>query len=211
MLLYLAACAIPSAILFVLGGDGGLIIAASILSYIFVVFITIIPFINVLLKRLHHYEASEDPESLEQLKSQLQDVNSIDVPVIVNESDGKLVATWRYADDKWFTLMEKKSVTKQYEIHMKFRPETHEVLLIDKLTTLTQSSGVSSSGIFSFAKRFSFFMGVIHIYERRLSYGLREDFTPGKVQDYEFQPTELKTPVVNTILTHGWDVRYGYW
>jgi hypothetical protein len=42
-------------------------------------------------------------------------------------------------------------------------------------------------------------------------WGIKENFALGKVYDYKFVPTEIKLPVLNTILRSGWDVSYGLW
>ena len=34
---------------------------------------------------------------------------------------------------------------------------------------------------------------------------------PGKICDYRFVPSEIKLPILNSILRSGWDVRYGMW
>ena len=34
---------------------------------------------------------------------------------------------------------------------------------------------------------------------------------PGKIYDYRFVPSEIKLPILNSILRSGWKVRYGMW
>lgn len=209
MFLYMVIVAIPTGLIALIYGENGELSSEGALAAVVVLIlamILIIPFMNFVIKRTFYFQGEGNPAPVDKLRSQLTDVNSIDAPVTVTGSDGTLVATWRYADAKWSQLIGQKELQKVYELRMEFHPDSHEVLLTD----ITKSKK-QSIGLFDISARFSFSRGVIDAYDRKTLYGLREDFTVGEVVDYEFTPSEIKTPVMNTILTHGWDVRYSLW
>ena len=48
-------------------------------------------------------------------------------------------------------------------------------------------------------------------YEVGKQWGIKRNFEVGKIYDYKFVPSEIKLPILNSILRSGWDVRYGMW
>ena len=133
-------------------------------------------------------------------------MNEWDAPVIIKEDDDKLIATWNYVDAKWWQLFAKAGLQKVYELQMKFDEEDKVVTLIDINKSVDWRAGPDSVRV-----RGSFFRGIATQYEIGKQWGIKENFSLGKIYDYKFSNQEIKNPVMNTILRSGWDVRFGFW
>jgi hypothetical protein len=169
-----------------------------------------VPFLNWAVRRAFTFHGEGQPVSLEVLRAQIQAINTFDAPVMVQERKRKLVATWKYVDARWLELFAKAGLSKTYELHMKFDEARHTVTMVDRVKEASWRVGVSG-GMGGGAGSGSVSQGVIMTYEVGKQWGIKENFALGKVYDYKFVPTEIKLPILNSILRSGWDVSYGLW
>lgn len=153
---------------------------------------------------------------MDTLKLEIMDINKYDVPVMVEERKPRsgrsgnkvfkshLVLTWRYVDSKWWEILAKAGLQKTYELHVKLNEKKKKATLIDVTKTISWSAGPTKANI-----SWAGFRGIIFALEIGKQWGIKENFTLGKIHDYRFNPSEIKTPVMNTILRRGWDVEFG--
>jgi hypothetical protein len=125
---------------------------------------------------------------------------------MVEERKGKLVATWKYADARWLELFAKAGLSKSYELRMKFDERRHVVTMVDRTKEASWRAGIGGASVSG-----STTQGVVMAYEVGKQWGIKENFAPGKIYDYKFVPSEIKLPILNSILRSGWDVQYGMW
>lgn len=150
------------------------------------------------------FKAEGVPVPLDSLKKEILAINSYNVPVTVTEDkNGNFRITWRYLDAKWWELFAKASVTQTYELLVKFNDAKKEVRLIDIQKSVSWRAGPTDLRF-----GFSFFRGIVFDFEIGKAWGIKENFELGKIYDYRFTPGEIKTPVMNTILKRGWNVRF---
>jgi hypothetical protein len=165
-----------------------------------------VPFLNGVIKRAFRFAGQGEPVPEPELRSALLSVNQFDVPVMVEERKGKLVATWKYVDARWWELLAKAGLIKSYELHIKLDAAHHRATLIDVTRSVSWGAGPTDVRL-----RGGFFRGVVSSYEIGKQWGIKENFELGTIYDYRFEPQEIKTSFMNTILQRGWDVRFGMW
>lgn len=207
--LVLRFMAVLGLILFVailLAGDNMTAMLIVILAALVVSFGGFVPYLNWAVQRAFAFEGEGEPVAPDTLRAEIQAINEFDAPVMVEERKRKLVATWKYADARWLELFAKAGLTKTYELHMKFDEARHTVIMVDRTKEALWRAGVGGGSVGSSASQ-----GVVMAYEVGKQWGIRENFELGKVYDYKFVPSEIKLPILNTILRCGWDVRYGLW
>lgn len=143
------------------------------------------------------------PVSLETLREEILAINTFKSPVVVNEKNGKLIVTWNYLDAKWWEVFAKVGLKQTYELVLKFNDEKKEVKMIDISRTVSWRTGITDLRLHA-----SYFRGIMMEYSIGKQWGIKENFSLGKIYDYKFTPSEIKTPVMNTILKSGWNVRF---
>ncbi len=172
------------------------------------VFITLfsswIPFMIWTAARVFIYPGEGDPVSEEDLRKQILEINSFDAPVRVEEKGKKLSVSWNYVDAKWFGIISKSSLSKHYELLIRFNDRTKTATLIDIQKEI--SFGLTPG---EFKLRGGYFRGISFNYEKGIAWGITDNFKIGKVYDYKFTNAEIKTPVMNTITRNGWTVKMG--
>lgn len=144
------------------------------------------------------------PTSFEEIKKEILELNRPDLPLMVTEkSPTHLIISWKYVDAKWWEVFRKAGMTGAYRLHVKFSPDKHEARLIDIVTKINWNKGPSG---FHFS--FTFFRGISMEFSIGKAWGIRENFSLGKIYDFKFNNMEIKNPVLNTLLRAGWDVRF---
>jgi hypothetical protein len=171
------------------------------------IFILFVPFLNIVTKRTFHFAGEGQPTAVANLRHTLLTVNQFDVPVTAEQRrDNHIVFTWRYVDAKWWEIMSKAGLEKVYECHVKLDPASQTATLIDVTKSISWRAGVGGVKVGWFG-----FRGVDFSYEVGAAWGIQENFGVGEIYNYTFSPQEIKNPVMNSILRHGWDVRFGMW
>jgi hypothetical protein len=168
--------------------------------------ITLIPFMQFVAKRVFHFQGEGSPISEDALRAVILNINDLDAPVMIQEQNGRLIATWKYVDARWWELLAKAGLKQVYELHMKFDQEKKAVTMIDINKSVSWRAGPDKVRL-----RGGFFRGVSSTYEIGKQWGIKENFELGKIYDYKFSSGEIKYPIMNTILRNGWDVRFGLW
>ncbi len=186
------------------GSNGGML--WFILGSFAAILLTFLPFFNYALKRVFLFRGEGEPLPLGQLKEELLALNEFDAPIVMELRKEKLVTTWRYADAKWWEILSKAGLDKVYELHVKFDESRHEALLVDVMKNVSWDAGPCKANLSG-----GFFRGINFEVSIGKQWGIRENFEVGKILDYRFSPEEIKNPVLNTLLRHGWDVRMGMW
>jgi hypothetical protein len=203
ILVWLAAVA---GVVIASGGDEevGLVIALGTL----VIFpITLFPFMQFVAKLVYRFDGEGSSVSEADLRQMILNINSLDAPVMIQEGkDGRLIATWKYVDAKWWEIFAKAGLEKVYELHMKIDGDKKVVTMIDIYKSVSWKAGPSQVRL-----RGGFFRGISTTYEIGKQWGIKENFELGKILDYKFNSNEIKHPIMNTILKQGWDVRFGLW
>jgi hypothetical protein len=177
-----------------------------LLGMIVLIFVLFVPFFNASVRRVFHFAGIGKPISEAELRARILTLNDFDAPAVVEERGKKLVVTWRYVDARWWELLAKAGLTQTYECHIKLDPRRHEAIVIDVKRSVNWRTGPNDVSIGFFA-----FRGVDFSIEIGKQWGIREDFSVGKVYDYKFTTQQIKQPVVNTLLQSGWDVRFAMW
>lgn len=152
------------------------------------------------------FKGTGTPITLEDLRKQILEINVHNLPIIVEEKGKNIVVTWKYLDAKWWEIMSKQGREESFKLIVKFDEKRHRATLIDVVTKMRWGAG--PSGV-----RFGFsgFRGIYLNYSLGTAWGIKENFTLGKIYDFKFTSEEIHNPVMNTILRSGWDVRLGCW
>ena len=206
VLLYMALWAVVLLVPLLAFPDSDAVIVIVVLGSMVPIVGLFIPWLNFIVKKVFYFPGEGEPAPLAELLQYLQSINGYDAPVMVEEKMGYLVATWRYAEAKWWEVLAKSGMSKVYQLHMKFDERLKEVVLIDVLKSVDWSVGPADVRL-----RGGLFRGVAFEYETGVMWGIRENIAPGKVYAYRFDNTEIKYPIMNSIIRRGWGVRFGLW
>ncbi|NIV28865.1 MAG: hypothetical protein GWN58_04915 [Anaerolineae bacterium] len=206
ILLFMVVLALILFVAITIAGDDETALMVIILVALVVSFGGFVPYLNWAIKRAFTFHGEGQPVPLEELRAQIQAINEFDAPVMVEERKGKLVATWKYVDARWLELFAKAGLTKSYELQMKFDEKRHCVTMVDRTKEASWRVGMGGASVSGSTSQ-----GVVMAYEVGKQWGIKENFAPGKIYDYRFVPSEIKLPILNSILRSGWDVQYGMW
>jgi hypothetical protein len=206
VLLYMVVLALILFVAITLAGDDMTAMLIIMLVALVVSFGGFVPYLNWAIRRAFRFHGEGQPVPLEALRAQIEGINEFDAPVMVEERKGKLVATWKVVDARWLELFAKAGLTKSYELHMKFNEARHMVTMVDRTKEASWRVGVGGGAVSGSASQ-----GVVMVFEVGKQWGIKENFELGKIYDYKFVPSEIKLPILNSILRSGWDVQYGMW
>ncbi len=206
ILLYMGLWALVLFGLIELGGDNDSVILWGLLISTVILLVGFVFYMNAAVKKVFFFPGEGEPVSEAELRSVIKGINEFDAPVMVQEKGDQLVVTWKYVDAKWWEILAKAGLEKLYELHIKFDDRKKEVTLIDVTKSVSWRAGPTEVRVSG-----GFFRGVIFAYEIGKAWGIKENFLPGKIYDYKFVPQEIKNPVLNTIVRHGWGARFGIW
>jgi hypothetical protein len=111
-----------------------------------------------------------------------------------------LVAEWRIVDARWYEIFAKASLTKVFKVLMKFDEPKGEVRAVDQEWTVEWRAGVPSLSLSAEA-----FRGQKMEMSFGTAYAFKEDLSGwGKVYEYRFKTSEIKDPLIELALQHGW-------
>lgn len=168
------------------------------------IFILYFPWFFWSIKKVWFFKAEGIPVPLEELRKEILSINNYDIPVIVTEDKkGNLKVTWKYLDAKWWELFAKTGRRDSYTLLVKFNDKKKEVRLIDIQKTMSWRAGLTDLKF-----HFTFFRGIMFQFSYGTAWGIKENFTLGKIYEYKFNPGEIKSPVMSEILKKGWNVRF---
>ncbi len=204
--LYMALYAVVMLIYiqFVMGGLSGEVLMVGNAIVFGGAFVFFLPWFFWSTHVVWFFKGEGSPVPLEKLRAEILAIRALDIPITVVEKGQAISVTWKYQDAKWWEFFAKAGAQQSYELLIKFNEAKKEVRLIDITRSMHWRAGLSD---LSFG--FGFFRGIVMQYEIGKAWGIRENFTVGKIYDYSFNPSTIKTPVMNTILRAGWNVRFG--
>lgn len=160
------------------------------------------PALAMILKRVWFFRGHGEPVVLELLQEILLRVNEYDTPVNVRRQGRKMVVGWRFKEPHWGERMEKNDLTRLYELWLSFDNNTKTVTLTDRsrsvnwdLSPITVRTGWLTPARPYFRVELGPEWGVENY----------EDTAPG---DYAYGRSEIKSPILNTILKSGWNARF---
>lgn len=110
-----------------------------------------------------------------------------------------LVAEWKVVDARWYEIFAKASLTKVFKVLMKLDEAKHEVRSVDQDWTVEWRVGVPTLSLSAEA-----FRGQKVEMSFGTAIGFRENLSPGVIYDYRFTTGDIKTPLQETVLAHGW-------
>lgn len=165
---------------------------------------SLIPALSMIIRKVWFFRGNGEPVALKILKKKLLAVNSVEGPVQVQEKKKKYIVTWHYASSHWCELMNRGGMDTLYELHLFFDNATKTVIVADKIRALRFVDCPEKVKIGFIAKPKPFL---------KVSLGEQwsvDKYTSAEPQDYSFQPGEIKSPVLGTILKCGWNVRFSF-
>lgn len=160
------------------------------------------PAVSFLLRKIWFFEGTEQSVSLEKLRSTLLEVNKMHGPVRVRKKGKRLIMEWRYDDPAWCERMAAENMSGLYELRLAFNENTRTVTLSDR------------------SRRVDFSLCPIRVKTGflampRLFFGIRpakeqglEQYAERRPYDFSFKPGEIKSPLVGTLLSLGWNVQF---
>lgn len=159
-------------------------------------------FLGWVIKKCWSFQGTGDPVHLEELRRRLLKINDLRGPVRALGKGDKLIITWRYEEQQWCELLSRLGVVRLYELHCRFEPVTRTVLLVDRMRTADFL--ICPNQVHVGFRRIP--LPFFRVRPKRL--GTVEQYAATAPHEYDFHPREIKSPVMGTILTSGWDVRF---
>jgi hypothetical protein len=213
VLLYLAVWAGILYLVILVAQSNEWVMLVLILAMFALIILLFVPYLDQVAKRVFCFVGEGHPLSVTEVRELILSVNGfVDAPVVAQERENALthkrtlVVTWKYVDARWWEMLAKAGLTKLYELHVKLDETQHLATLIDVTKSVEWRAGPTEVRL-----RGGLFRGLIFTYEIGKRWGIKENWEFGEVYDYTFMPTEVKLPVMNSILRSGWNVRYGLW
>ncbi|WPD21162.1 MAG: hypothetical protein SD837_13240 [Candidatus Electrothrix scaldis] len=159
-------------------------------------------FLRFILRRVWFFKGRGEPVLQDLLEFTLLAVNDFNNPVQVRKKKNKLRLCWRSHDADWCQRMFLAGMKRSYELHLEFSPETRTVIMRDKVRhiDLSRCPVKVRLGLMSSTR---FYIRMRTAPQWRLTF--LEQTAPA---DYLFHPQEIKSPVFNTILENGWNIRF---
>ncbi len=182
------------------------VLVVGILAATVMLIAIFIPYLDFVAKRVFCYTGEGEPVGEDELRALILAINEFDAPVSVEDRGKRIVVTWKYNEAKWWELLAKAGLKQLYELHVKLNDQKKEAVLIDVLKTVAWRAGPTEVSV-----RASGFRGVYAGCQLGSRWGIKENFELGEVYSFKFKPSEIKSPIANSILRSGWRVRFGIW
>ncbi|MDW7771900.1 MAG: hypothetical protein SCH71_03325 [Desulfobulbaceae bacterium] len=180
--------------------DNQLVVAAVIWGVL--AGLSFIPAAAMVIRRVWFFRGSGEPAVQDFLQSLLLEINSMDAPVQVKRQRKRFIVTWRLSDQAWCERLEKTRMKRVYELWLVFDNSIKTVTMIDKYRSVNWDLSPISVKTGWLALSRPFFK-VTHGNE----WGV-ENYEDAIPEDFRFTPDEIKSPVMNTILKNGGNVRF---
>jgi hypothetical protein len=141
-----------------------------------------------------------EPIGVEELRSVLLGLNRESAPWQVRdgaEEKCDLLAEWRIVDARWSGVFFDYGLQKVYRTRLRFDEDHHEVRHVDQETSLEWRDGVPQIG-----RMWS--SGQLDEVEYGRGIAFTEEGALGEVYDYRFRSSEIKDPLRDAVVAHGW-------
>ncbi len=174
----------------------------ALLSWLVLVAVSLPFLLGMIIRRVWFFAGSGEPVLMDLLEEKILAINDMDAPVRVKKKRHGLVVSWRHDDPAWCERMDRAGMKKTFELHLAFDNATKTVTLSDR------------------ARKVDFELCPVKVKTGLLSLprpcfrvAVGPDWDVGAYRDrrdadYRFQPWEIKSPVMGTILNNGWNVRF---
>jgi len=174
----------------------------ALLVWGILILFSLLPVVSLLIKKIWFFRGTGRAVSEKQLRALLLAVNEMALPIRILQKGKRLIGQWRYDDPDWCEYMVAANVSTLYELRLKFRESTNTVLASDR------------------SRRGNFDLCPVRVKTSLLAvprplFGIRRNEESGIKQhkkmrpsDFQFKPAEIKSPLLNTILAHGWNVQF---
>jgi hypothetical protein len=152
------------------------------------------------------------PRPLQDVRQRLLSVNSVEAPfTVVEQGDGRIAVTWRFADAKWVDLARAHGMRNTHRILLELDERSKTVYPTEQYSRLDWSAGANGGSMrWSSAKGIVFFQ-----LEHQRVFGLQLDergrFVPKLSYSYTFDLQEMKAPFIEAVTEAGWQWRPTLW
>jgi len=145
--------------------------------------------------------AKGTPKTQKEITHELMKLNK--KPIKIEQKENEIKLTWTIVDAKWIEALgpawKNKTFKAIIELNDTDKTATYKERLYDKETTL---GPIKATGNYSFFKGIELFKK-----EKAIQYGIKRDFTIGKIYNYTFSPVELREEIIRIITEKGWKVK----
>jgi hypothetical protein len=161
-----------------------------------------LPTLGMIIRKSWFFDGQGEPIVQDLLLAMLTGINDMNGPVQVHRHHGRLVFSFRCNDPGWLERMELGGLNKAYELTLRLDHSTRTVIMTDRFRSLhwKLSGGKAQTGFFAWPRPFF----KVDLGEE---WGI-ENYEQARPEAYEFTPREIKSPILNTILRNGWNVRF---
>jgi len=169
----------------------------------FLLFALPLPFLlRAIIYRVWFFKGKGEPVIEDLLRSMFMGINDCNSPVIVRKKRGRLLIGWRCDDPQWCERMALENIQKTYELTLIFDHNTRTVIMKDRVRKVDFDLCPIkvSTGFFAYPR---FYCRV----DTGSQWGLK-NFKHTATDQYMFKPRELKSPIFNAVLNHGWNIRF---
>jgi hypothetical protein len=174
----------------------------ALLIWSLLVLVTLPPLLTALCRKIWFFPGLGEAIAPELLHALLMEVNTMNCPVRVRSKGKKMVVSWRLDDPSWCERIQLSGMKRAYELWLTFDSATRTVQMIDRRRKIrfVRCPDKVKQGLFTNPSP-----------QFRVSYGPDwglDNYRQALAADYSFQPGEIKSPLLSTILKNGWNVRF---
>jgi hypothetical protein len=147
---------------------------------------------------------SDTPQlARDELQRRLLAMEHEQVPFTIHpDAESDLVAEWRVVDASWYEIFAKAGLKQSHKIYLRLDESRHEVRALEESWEVEWEAGVPRLAL-SMQKQQGRTLG-------SRSFGTGYAFTGvnplsfGEVYNYRFDVSEMKDPIIDTVLAGGW-------
>ena len=162
-----------------------------------------LPFaLGMIIRRVWFFPGTGEPVLMDLLQEKILAINDMDTPIRVQKKRRGLVVCWRHDDPAWCERMDRAGMKKSFELHLEFDNATKTVTLSDRVRTVDFDLCPVKVRTGLLALPRPCFRVALGPDWRVEAYQERRD------ADWRFQPHEIKSPLMGTILNNGWNIRF---
>ncbi len=145
------------------------------------------------------------PRSAAEVHTALLGLNRPDVPYVIRdgrEEGADLVAQWRILDPAWQTFFVRTQVSRVFQVRMRLVQEKNEVRSLDQQYEVTWVGDAPRLALAAEAQ-----CGQVQTVSKSWTLGRGEDGGLEATETFNFDSSDLKNPLQDTVLGAGWTWR----
>lgn len=156
------------------------------------------------LRGIKRPEEGVAPVPRAELERRLLALDHEQLPFSIHPDDGKadLVAEWKIVDASWYEIFAKAGLEKSHRILLRFDEGDHEVRAVEESWDVEWRAGVPALSLS--AEKFRGRTLGSRSFGKGYAFRGPDPRTFGEVYEYRFDVSEMKDPIVETILAAGW-------